>query len=138
MVLTFVLSDTVPPTLPSHPAFVPELPPVPTHPRSICYPASHVLYPAGLSHGYCQRSYQSVLSFNLISPLWPFPLSPDVPNFVAQPWYSDSGSLRQRSDFLVTQPGNTWLILLLSSSGPQCAILWVSEGPLQVTQGSFL
>lgn len=54
---------------------------------------------------------------------------------VFRQWFPSS--LRWRSDFLVTQPGNPWLILLLSSSGPQCAILWVSESPLQVTQGSF-
>jgi len=88
----FVLSDTVPPTLLSHPAFLSELPPVPTHPRSICYPASHLLHPFGLSHSYCQHSYQSVPSFNLFSPLWPVPLSPDVPNLVAKPWHSESSS----------------------------------------------
>lgn len=102
--------------------------PMPAHLSSICYPAFHLLHIV-LSHSYCQHSYQSVPCFNLVSHFCPLPLSPDVLKLVAQPWHSDS-FLRQRSDFLVTQLGNNWLILLLSSSGPQCAILWVSEGPM--------
>lgn len=84
-----MLSDPVPPTSPSHRDFLPELPPpVPTHSHNICYPASHLLCPAGLSQRFCQHSYQNVPSSSLVSPLWPFPLSPDAPSFVAQPWHS--------------------------------------------------
>lgn len=134
-----MLSDTVPPTLPPHPAFLPELPPVPTHAHSICYPASHLLYPGGLSHSYCQHSYQCLFLQSCLTSL----------AISFKPWCSQlcgtamafrqqfPSFLTQRSDFLLTQPGNTWLILLLSSNGPQCTILWVSEGPLQVMQGSF-
>lgn len=112
-----------------------------THPPvQYLLPCFYLLCPAGSSHSYCQHSYQSIPSINLFSPLWPFPLSPDDPNFVAQPWHSNSSLpsvLRQRSNFLVTQPGNILLILLLSSSGAQCRILQVSEGPLQVMRGYF-
>lgn len=65
---------------------------MPTHSPSISYPTSHPLYAADFSQSCCQHSYQSVPSFNLVSPLWPFNLSPDVPNLVAQPWHSDSSS----------------------------------------------
>lgn len=62
-----------------------------THPpMQYLLPCFYLLCPAGSSHSYCQHSYQSIPSFNLFSPLWPFPLSPDDPNFVAQPWHSNS------------------------------------------------
>lgn len=108
----FVLSDTVPSTLPSHLAFLPELPPLPTYPWNISYPTSHLLCPAGLSHGYCQHSYQSVPSFNLVYLSGHF-LSV-LMSLVS--WHSHGIQIAAphfpQRKFSVSQPGNAWLILL--------------------------
>lgn len=113
-----MLSDTVSPTLPTHIAFLPGFP------EWTYYTDGH-------------HSYISVCPFSLVSRLWPFPLSSDVPSFVTQ--HSDRSSPVLSGKELISWPysqeipGSYFRFIPC----PQCAILWVCEDALHVMQMSF-
>lgn len=120
-ILLFMLSDLVPSISLPLPALPPELPPVPTHPHS-CYPTFHLLCPAGLLQSFCQHSYQNNPYFNPVSPLRPFLWA-----LMSSTWWhshviqSAIPPFSQVKDWLLAkQPGNIWLIYLLS---PRAVVL---------------
>lgn len=116
-----MLSDTVPPTLPSHTAFLPEFPSVGNWPTT----------PMVATAIYKYLFFQSCLTYLPI---------------LFKPWCSQLcdtafrqkflSFIRQRTDFMAIQP------CIMSGSYfcfipcPQCAILWVCKGALHVMQVS--